>query len=260
MAEIKLKHGFALALLVYLGACHAYDNNYKFADGLLPGTSGQPLQTELDPPTGKQACCRGPYCWEFTPLFNYEITGLVFGVSHKFASKFGDVIAADVGLLWGENAEKKLYKDVKLRVMVDHYYARWGSGASFNLHDAANTHTAACDPAAMKKIKTLKTGDQARLRGWLVNARITKEPGETDPAKIMTWNSSVIRQDSGEGACELLYVASAGDVQVLSEGPRLWLWLKWLGLAGMAVSGALWAAAFHRQARREIAEAAKADF
>ena len=195
MPTPNLKHGFALALLVYLGACHAYRNNYKFVEDILPGTLAQPLQTELGPAAGKRACCKGPYCWEFTPLFDYDITGLVFGVSHKFASDFDDVIAADVGLLWGENAGKKLYKDVTLRVMVDHYYARWGSGASFNLHYAANTHTATCDPGAWKKIKALRTGDQARLRGQLVNARITKEPGETDPAKIMTWNSSVTRQD-----------------------------------------------------------------
>jgi len=64
MGKINLHHGFTLSLLIHLGACR-----------------------------------RGPYCWGFTPLFNYEVTGMVFG-------------------------------------------------ASFSLCDAANTHTAACDPAA----------------------------------------------------------------------------------------------------------------
>ena len=260
MGRVGLKHVFLSFALLYGAACYKYSYNYKLVGDTLPATRSAPLQGPLAGAEGKPSCCKGPYCWEFTPLFNYDISALAFGVSHKFASKFDDVLAADVGLLWGENSAKELYKNVQLRVMMDHYDARWRNGVSFNLNEAANTHIATCDAGAFRAVKAIKAGDQVRLRGWLVNAKISEKPGETDPARIMTWNGSVTREDQGEGACELLYVPSASSVEILKEGPRLWLWLKWLGLAGLLASAAAMALAWHRRLKKDMAEADKAAF
>ncbi len=260
MGKAGSKHALVFFALLYGAACYQYSYNYKFVSATLPATRTAPLQEPLSAETGKPACCKGPYCWEFTPLFNYDISAVAFGVSHKFASKFDDVLAADVGLLWGENSAKELYKDVQLRVMMDHYDARWRLGVPFNLNEAANTHIATCDAGAFKAVKAIKAGDQVRLRGWLVNAKISEKPGEQDPARIMTWNGSVTREDQGEGACELLYVPSASSVEILKEGPRLWLWLKWLGLAGLLLSAAGMALAWHLRLKKDMDEADKVAF
>ena len=260
MGRAGFKHAFVFFALLYAAACYQYSYNYKLVSDTLPATRKSPLQEPLAGESGRPACCKGPYCWEFTPLFNYDISAVAFGVSHKFASKLDDVLAADVGLLWGENSAKELYKDVQLRVMMDHYDARWRSGAQFNLNEAANTHIATCDAGAFRAVKAIKAGDQVRLRGWLVSAKISEKPGETDPAKIMTRNSSVSREDQGEGACELLYVPAASDVEILRDGPRLWLWLKWFGLAGLLASAAAIVLAWHRRLKKDMDEADKAAF
>lgn len=256
MGRPGLKHLFVFSLLLFLFSWYKYSNNYKLVSDTLPATHAAPQQAPLDGPAAPQSCCKGKYCWTFTPLQNYSAAGLVFGVSHKLASDFDDVMAADAGLLWGENSARELYKDVKLRVMFDHYDARWDYGVKFNLHEAANTHLASCDADAFAAAKKIRPGDQVRLKGWLVNATASEKPGETDPYKQLNWKSSLSRTDKGEGACELLYLRSPADIEILERGPRRWFWLKWLGLAGMLLA----LAQGHRNIKRQLAEAQKTDW
>jgi hypothetical protein len=113
-----------------------------------------------------------------------------------------------------------------------------------------------CDPDAFSGIKKIRPGDQVRVRGWLADVKLSEEPGETDPRKIRTWKTSSSRDDKGDGACEVLYVRSAGDIEILKKGPRRWYWLRWLGAAGMLLSVVLW----QRRLKRQIAETQKIDF
>ena len=260
MEKINLKYSLILGLLVFFFAWSQDRNNYKFVNNLLPATSGYPKQSKITKQPFLKPCCKGPYCWEFTPIYNYDITAYVFGTSYKFASKLKDVAAADIGLLWGENAVKKLYKDVKLRVMMDHYYVRWKSGGYFNMQDAANTHTLSCDNEAFKKIKSIKSGDQVRLKGYLVNVKLSKELGETNPRKIMKWDSSITRTDKREGACEIIYIKSAQDIEILAKGPRFNLWFKWLGMAIIAFSIIMAFLRFNKKNEEELERVKKIDF
>lgn len=245
---------------MFLFGWYQYTNNYKFVDNLLPDIKGYPVQRKLSQTSYLKPCCKGPYCWEITPLYDYDIKAYVFGTSHKFTSKLKDVAAADIGLLWGENAVKKLYKDVKLRVFMDHYYVRWKSGGYFNMEDAANIHVLSCDDSVFKKIKSIKIGDQIRLKGWLVNINISKKLEETNPAKIMKWNSSITRKDKGEGACEVMYINSEKDIEILSKGPRFYLWLKRFGAALMFFSAVMAFLRFNKKNEQELERIRKIDF
>lgn len=93
-----------------------------------------------------------------------------------------------------------------------------------------------------------------------MNAKISKKPGETDPRRIMTWNSSTRRDDQGEGACELLYVASVKDIQLPAPAPARWLWLKRLGLLGMLGTAAAAWVAWQKKIKKSLADAEKVDF
>ncbi|PKM97647.1 MAG: hypothetical protein CVU79_07365 [Elusimicrobia bacterium HGW-Elusimicrobia-3] len=256
MGGLNLKYLFLCSAALLLLSWYMYSDTYKRVGPLLPATHAAPLQGPLTGAAAAPGCCKGPYCWQFSPLYEYSVTGMAFGISHKLSSEFDDVMAADVGLLWGENAAKELYRDVKLRVMMDHYEVWWKDGQRFNLADAANTHLVSCDDGAFAAAKRIRPGDQVRIRGWLVNARAFKEPGETDPRKILSWHSSVTREDRGEGACELLYVRSAGDIEILERGPRFWSLARWPGAAGMLLAVFLW----HRRLKAHLAAVRKADF
>ncbi len=245
---------------MFLFGWYQYGNNYRFVDNLLPEIAGYPQQNKISKNPFLKPCCKGPYCWKFSPLYDYDITGYVFGVSHKFTSKLKDVAAADIGFLWGENAVKKLYKDVKLRVLMDHYYVKWKAGGYFNMEDAANTHILSCDDDVFKKIKSIKIGDQVRLKGYLVNVKISKKLDETNPRKIMSWNSSITRKDKREGACEVMYINSKKDIEILVKGPRFYLWLQRFGAVLMLVSTVMALVRFNKKNEEELERIKKIDF
>jgi hypothetical protein len=52
-----------------------------------------------------------------------------------------------------------------------------------------------------KSIKKIKTGDHIRLKGYLVSITATDSKGTP-----YYWNSSTSRNDTGDGACEVMYV------------------------------------------------------
>ncbi len=255
-----LKYAFLASALLYSGGCYKDKYSYRDVAGTLPATHKEPAQAPAAPGAAIEPCCRGPYCWKFEPLFDYEIAGVVFGVSHKLSSDLSDVMAADIGMVWGENSAKGNFRGVTFRTMLNYSEVYWGPGMNFNLAEFGNTHVLACDGGAFKALRSIRTGDQARLRGALVKAEIAARPDETDPSRIMRLQSSVTRKDRGEGACEVLYVRSAADVELLKAGPRLWLWLKWAGLAGLAASALLGLLLWHRKLNRDLAATAKVDF
>ncbi|HBE88727.1 MAG TPA: hypothetical protein DDW67_06260 [Elusimicrobia bacterium] len=223
---------------------------------LLPAVKGEPLQTELLSGDAAPGCARDGYSWSFEPLYRYDITGYVFGVSHKLASELKGVMAADLGLLWGENARDGLYRHTKLRVRMDWFVASWKNGYHFNTDAAANTHIVTCDPGVYEKIRSVRMGDQVRLRGLLVGVNISRGGG----AQRMTARSSVSRTDTRGGACEILYIAGPGDIEILRRGPFVWSMLMKLSGAGLIILLIAWALELRRRVKKEMDEAAKNDF
>lgn len=65
---------------------------------------------------------------------------------------------------------------------------------------AANTHLIPANGAVLDTLHTMRRGQVVELEGYLVNA--TRPDG-------WHWNSSLSREDSGAGACELLWVERA---------------------------------------------------
>lgn len=62
---------------------------------------------------------------------------------------------------------------------------------------AANMHMIPADPLIERELRRLRSGDLVRIEGLLVDAR-----GDDG----WHWNTSMTRTDTGDGACELVYV------------------------------------------------------
>jgi hypothetical protein len=251
------KAALALAALMFVSWRMSVDAYRSVPPSdLLPAVKGEPLQTEVLPGDSAPGCSRDGYSWSFEPLYRYDISAYVFGVSHKLASDFDGVMAADLGLLWGENARDGLYRHTELRVRMDWFRASWKDGYHFDMDSAANTHIVTCDPAVYKKVRGVRMGDQVRVRGLLVGVNINKG-GSGGP---LTARSSVSRTDTGGGACEIVYVRAPADIEILSRAFPLWALLMKVSGAGLALAIIAWAIALRRRVRKEMAEAAANDF
>ena len=69
---------------------------------------------------------------------------------------------------------------------------------------SANTHVIAADSSVKSVINRIRRGDHVHLKGYLVNII-----GMGSGGKSFSWNSSISRTDSGNGACEVFYVTEA---------------------------------------------------
>ena len=115
---------------------------------------------------------------------------------------------------------------------------RW-SGAvtpAFNPEKASNNHLIPADPVTAARIGAIHVGDQIRMTGLLVDYTVTKDGGE-----IFTRRTSLTRGDTGNGACEILYVTG---LSVVARGNHLqadagrYAW--YASLAVLVALGVVW--------------------
>jgi hypothetical protein len=67
------------------------------------------------------------------------------------------------------------------------------------VHSSANMHIIPADGRVADALDAVREGDRVRIDGWLVNV----EAGDG-----WRWRSSLSREDSGGGACEVVYACA----------------------------------------------------
>lgn len=147
--------------------------------------------------------------------FSYDIEALVVHTKNYYGSSFtNDLSPKDLALAWGEPAEKN--GDVNFHWSQSGRWYHWTLNAddaskisvdSINCH-SANNHIIPADDMVKKQLKKIKAGDHIRITGYLVDIR-----GEKDNGDWYTWNSSESRNDTGDGACEVIY---ASKIEILN--------------------------------------------
>ena len=94
----------------------------------------------------------------------------------------------------------------------------------------SNNHLLADRPAIAAKLRDVRIGDQVRIRGML--AEYSHNHGFA-----FKRGTSLTRDDTGNGACETIFVQ---DVEILRTGGGPWRWLRWVAI-GLIVAGfVLW--------------------
>ncbi|CAN5210507.1 hypothetical protein BH09PSE6_BH09PSE6_11980 [soil metagenome] len=178
--------------------------------------------------------------YQVKPVFDYEIDGLV--VSEHDSASFFDIIHADwndrinvvdLCVIWGANAADGAYEKMEFSSgqFVCYYRTNDRDAAQPQYFRAlSNNHLLTDDPRVAKRLRTVRVGDQIRLRGQLVEY-------SHDHGFAFHRGTSTTRDDTGDGACETIFVR---DVTLLRSGaswPRL---LGWLGCVLAVMGVILW--------------------
>jgi hypothetical protein len=236
---VKIVQGWlAFALVVcVIGAIYL-----SLRDIALPGASfiddtlkeTEPLQEASDQPAFS-AIIRG-YTYTLTPKATYDISGLVvsqhrgdawLNLDHK--TDPGNI--KDVCLVWGEVITNGSYRKVKYRSGEFTCEYRWSGIVTppFAAEKISNNHLIPANNAVAAEIQAIRTGDQIRMKGLLVDYKVTSAGQD-----IFTRRTSLTRNDTGNGACEILYVT---DMTVVRPGNHLetdaaaYAWYASLGLS-----------------------------
>jgi hypothetical protein len=170
-----------------------------------------------------------------TPLFSYELWGLV--VSYHDASSFIDVShkawndflnTKDICVIWGRNVETGVYERMRFRNRDFTCFYRYPDEAAaelFSENCLSNNHLLPDGPLVAETIRRVRQGDQVYFKGWLASYGVKGAGYER--------KSSTVRNDRGNGACEVVYVT---EFEILREANAAWRALHKLSLALIGVS------------------------
>lgn len=135
------------------------------------------------------------------PLARYRIAGQVVGTSRYRFGWQGALVPWDVGLVWGQMASAEVLDHIHFqqsgRFLHYLYSAKLPVDEGYVVNHAANNHWIPATDNVRRAIGQLDEGDRLEAEGYLVRAE-RQGGGE--------WSSSLTRNDTGDGACELMYV------------------------------------------------------
>lgn len=182
----------------------------------------------------------GGITYTVKPLAEYEIWGLV--VSNHDSDAWWDWIhkasndhlnVVDLCVVFAENVERGGY--VGLDYSSGQFVCNVQTSSSerwqrFSMRALSNNHLLADRASIVSRLRDVRVGDQVRIRGLLAeyahNAGFAFQRG-----------TSLTRDDTGNGACETIYVQ---EIDVLRRGGQPWRWLLWPALVMAAAGGVLW--------------------
>ena len=112
-----------------------------------------------------------------------------------------EISPVDFALGWGRMAEPEIYKQLSIRQSNRWYYWRYENTPPIDVREiethSANMHIIPANKEIAKQIAKVDKDDLIYLKGQLVEVR--SQDG-------WTWWSSLSREDTGNGACELFLI------------------------------------------------------
>lgn len=155
-----------------------------------------------------------------TPPFRQEVFQLkplaVFSIDarvlHRKIYRFdhgASLVPVDLALGWGPMSDQRVLNQLKITQSMRFYWYEYSHQPPIPVEQivshSTNLHVIPSTKSIASQCKSLRVGQLVHLRGDLV---------EATGAAIGTWRSSLSRTDTGNGACELMWVK---ELSILPE-------------------------------------------
>ena len=175
-----------------------------------------------------------------TPRFDYELEGVVVSLhdSDSFLDathhrRWQDFInLRDLCVIWGDNVKSGVYREMDFHNGTWTCWFSWPTrevGSRFDGSQLSNNHLLIDDNDIKRALMESEPGDHIRLKGMLVEYR--------NPGNGFHRGTSVTRTDSGNGACETIYVEAFEVLKKANEGARqfyaLAFWMAVVSFGGV---------------------------
>lgn len=201
---------------------------------VLPVLADDPEQTP--PARAPFDVSQGGVSYRVEPLHRYRLHGLVVSRQthdgdRMLHRRWNDHLnVADVCVVWGDNARADLTAFEFWSGQFTCFFRTDDSAAwrAFRPEQLANNHLLSDDAYLRERIARVRVGDQIRLDGYL--ARYSNASG-------FERGTSTTRSDTGNGACETVYVTR---FDVLAASPSPWPALQSTAGFGLLGSVLLW--------------------
>lgn len=159
----------------------------------------EPLQVNLDPPTTFEAKGYG-----FTARARFEITARLLRKEIYRVDGGAGLAPVDLGVGWGPLSDSAIIDRLEFSQMGRFFYWQPKKGpfplpAGTLITHMAQMHMIPSTKAIEERLKSLRPGQIVTAKGFLVDVR---------GANGFVWRTSMTRTDTGDGACEIVWVES----------------------------------------------------
>ena len=159
------------------------------------------------------------------PEYAYDLTGMIVsyrqheGNSRMHLQANDHLNVADVCVVWGDNTESELQKlDFWNGIFTCNVFTRnMQAWESFDMNQLSNNHLISDDDFIRRQVRKIQIGDQIRVRGYLASY------SNPNGGKRGT---STTRTDTGDGACETVFIESFRIVQPATSYWRISMWVS----------------------------------
>lgn len=164
-----------------------------------------PVQTATDLPPEFRS---GDYV--IKPLARYEITAVVLGTERYRVDPSAELAPVDLALGWGPMSVAGVLNELTISQdgrFYEYTYKQEPPLPEAEIaHHSANTHCIPADADVRRSLQAIRRHDLVTLRGLLV---------EVNRPDGFNWRSSLTREDTRGGACELVWVTEVDRVKSL---------------------------------------------
>jgi hypothetical protein len=175
--------------------------------------------------------------YRIDPLFDYQLQGVV--VSYNDADSITDIThhrkwqdflnVRDLCVIWGDNVTNGVYQQMVFKNDSWTCWAYWPDAASrdrFSMTQLSNNHLLADDAAVKRALMSARPGDLVQFKGLLAKY--------ANPANGFQRGTSTTRTDTGNGACETVYLEDFAVIKQANPGlRRLYQASKWLAILSL---------------------------
>lgn len=138
------------------------------------------------------------------PLAEYAISARVLSVERYHSDRAAQLSPLDLALGWGDMSRPSVAERVSISQSGRWYHWRYSGEPPIPQREiersSANVHIVPASKDVAKVVATAGKGSVVTLRGYLIEAK------DKDG---WTWRSSLSRDDTGDGSCEVLFVQAA---------------------------------------------------
>ena len=139
--------------------------------------------------------------YQIEPLAEFSLSARVLSRENYSLDAGADLSPIDLALGWGAMSDNEVIDQLNISQSGRFYFWSWQNQPPINnrqiIQSSSNMHMVPADDYIADQLKDVRKGDIIRLRGLLIEAN------KSDGWK---WRSSLSREDTGNGACELIFV------------------------------------------------------
>lgn len=156
---------------------------------------------QIDPARGQPFTVKD---FRITPLADFELTARVLSRADYRFDPAAALSPTDLALGWGRMSDTAVLAKLDISQSSRWYTYRWGNEGppippDEIIRSSSNMHMIPADKSVAAALLRVRPGDAVHLRGELIQA----QRGDGG-----VWRSSLSRTDTGDGACEVVWVQS----------------------------------------------------